>query len=87
MAQMNAFSETFPTAFLIHERKFEATHISFFTAIRNYFLHLSLQSLSPMVKTVINIIPLRNIFPSWIVVSCILHNVQLLSHCRPTSFH
>jgi len=37
MAQTNAFSDTptYPTAFLIHECKFEV----FFTAIKNYFPH------------------------------------------------
>jgi len=36
MAQTNTFSEapTFPISFLIPERKFEAIHISFFTAIK-----------------------------------------------------
>ena len=74
MAQTNAFSETptFPIAFLIHERKFEATHVSFFTAIKKILP----ASFTPIIvtdgeKAVINAI--RNVFPSWTVISCWNH--------------
>jgi len=70
MARTNTFSEapTFPIAFLIHERKFEATHISFFTAIKE----LLPASFTPVIvtngeKAVINTI--CNVFPSWTVIS------------------
>ena len=70
MTQMNTFSEasTFPIAFLIHERKFEATHISFFTAIKELLpASFTAVIVTNGEKAVINTI--CNVFPSWTVIS------------------